>query len=98
MSNTIFGPQYPLGDPCRVYRPEHESANRLSPSPSVFEKLDFEENCKFSNFEHLLCRNDNTYLVVPCVKLFFEPSRTQRYKLLLDYEDLNMFKQRSNGK
>ena len=50
------------------------------------------------NFEHLLCRNDNSYLVARCVKLFYESSRIQRYKLLLHYEDLNMFKQRSKGK
>ena len=48
-NETFFSvPQYPLGDSCRVYRPERESANGLSPSPSVFEKLDFEKSCKFS--------------------------------------------------
>ena len=91
-------PQYPLGDSCSVYRPEHESVNRLSPSPSVFEKLDFEKKLQIFNFEHLLCRNGNSYSVARYVKLFYEPSRTQRYNLLLHYEHLNMFKQRSKGK
>ena len=50
------------------------------------------------NFEHLLCRNDNSYSVARCVKLFYKLSRVQRYKLLLHYEHLNMFKQRSKGK
>ena len=86
------------GDSCRVYRPEHESANRLSLSPSVFEKLNFEKKLQIFNFEHLLCRNDNSFLVARCVRLFYEPSRIQKYKLLLHYEDLNMFKQRSKGK
>ena len=46
------------------------------------------------NFEHLLCSNRNSYLVACSVKLFYEPLRTQRYKLLLNYKHFNMFKQR----
>ena len=49
LSNTIFGPQYLLGDSCTVFRPEHGSASRIALSSSVFEKIDFEKKCKFSN-------------------------------------------------
>ena len=47
LSNAIFGPQYPLDDSCIVFRPERESASRIALSASVFEKIDFQKNCKF---------------------------------------------------
>ena len=53
-SNTIFGPQYPLGDSCTVFRPEHGSASRVALLPSVFEKIAFDKNCKFSN-QNIFC-------------------------------------------
>ena len=49
LSNTIFYPQYLPGDSCIVFRPERESASRIALLPSVFEKIAFDKNCKFSN-------------------------------------------------
>ena len=43
------------------------------------------------NFEHVLCRDINSYSVARFVKSFYEPSRIQRYNLLVHYEHLNTF-------
>ena len=50
------------------------------------------------NFEHFFSSNSNSYSIGCSAKLFYEPSRIQRYKLLWHYEHLNMFKQRWKGK
>ena len=47
LSNMNFGPHYPLGKSCIVFRPERESASRIALSPSVFEKIEFEKNSNF---------------------------------------------------
>ena len=82
--------------------------SRLSPwtrirKPFVATTLSFWENrfwknWKFSTLNIFYVETVIVIGVARCVKLFYEPSRIQWYKLLLHYEHLNRFKQRSKGK
>nr|XP_034192353.1 uncharacterized protein LOC117609785 isoform X1 [Osmia lignaria] len=47
----------PLGDRCRTSRPEHESENRIAPSPSIFEKHEFLKKHVFWGENELLRGN-----------------------------------------
>ena len=85
LSNTIFSPQYPLGDSCIVFRPEHESESKFAVSPpSVFEKIEFEKKCKFLTL-NIFCIE-----MVIVIRLLVASNYSMNH--------LNMFKQRSNGK
>ena len=64
----------------------------------TFREIRFWKIMHIFKFEQLLCPNRNSYSVACPIKLFYEPFRMQRYKLLLHFEHLNMFKQWSKGK